>query len=289
MDLGRCDFAFYSLEDQVVPSSDLLKYYELMRGYVAHEDNLINSRLTWSLTIHGFLFATLGILIGKLVDIVVDIQKSPGPEQPEKLEQVAVFLIFLQLIPAIVGFIVAYFSFVAIRGGHYAHQHLNEIAHVSGPLRIRPSVIWEKDMEKGTQKVEPISVNAKRKRVRGEQDGANPMDGIVKRTQLIVTSGGKTENTEYVEVIDCDETGFTADFKKPHKAPVSFTLQGRVGLGTQNFLLFPRIIGGGDRGRYTKGAGLYYRVLPGVMMLVWGGVILAAGICLLRKPTLLFP
>jgi hypothetical protein len=264
MGLGLCDFAVHSLKDQGVPSSDLLKYYELMRGYVEHEDNLINSRLTWSLTIHGFLFATLGILIGKLVDIVIDMQKSPGPKQLEKLQQVAVFLIFLQLIPAIVGFIVACFSFLAIRGGHYANQHLNEIAHVSGPLRIRPSVILEKDVkdvEKGPQRAEPISINAKRKRVRGEQDGANPMDGIEKWTQLIVTSGGKTENTEYVIVIDHDAKGFTADFKKPHKAPVSFTLQGRVEPGSQNFLLFPRILGGGDRARYTKGAGLYYLAL----------------------------
>jgi hypothetical protein len=78
---------------------------------------------------------------------------------------------------------------------------------------------------------------------------------------LIVTSGGKTENTEYVIVIDHDAKGFTADFKKPHKAPVSFTLQGRVEPGSQNFLLFPRILGGGDRARYTKGAGLYYLAL----------------------------
>ena len=32
-----------------------LRYYEIIRAYIVHEDDLVNSRLTWSLTIHGFL------------------------------------------------------------------------------------------------------------------------------------------------------------------------------------------------------------------------------------------
>src|SRR5271170_1594006 len=37
-----------------------VKMYELYREYVRHEDGLVNYRMTWLLTIHGFLYATYG-------------------------------------------------------------------------------------------------------------------------------------------------------------------------------------------------------------------------------------
>jgi hypothetical protein len=46
-----------------------IKTYEFFRDYVKHEDNLINQRLTWLLTIHGFLYATCGFTLQKKYEI----------------------------------------------------------------------------------------------------------------------------------------------------------------------------------------------------------------------------
>jgi hypothetical protein len=43
--------------------------YELFRDYVKHQDSLINNRLSWLLTIHGFLYATYGFTIQKKLEV----------------------------------------------------------------------------------------------------------------------------------------------------------------------------------------------------------------------------
>jgi len=40
---------------------DAVRIYDLYRDYVKHEDELINRRLSWNLTLQGFLFATYGV------------------------------------------------------------------------------------------------------------------------------------------------------------------------------------------------------------------------------------
>jgi len=44
------------------------EHYKIFRDYVEHEDNLINNRLMWNITIQGFLFATYGFAVEKLVE-----------------------------------------------------------------------------------------------------------------------------------------------------------------------------------------------------------------------------
>src|SRR3954452_6090771 len=46
-----------------------LKVYDLFRRYIEHENHLVNQRLTWLLTIHGFLYATCGLVLQKKVEI----------------------------------------------------------------------------------------------------------------------------------------------------------------------------------------------------------------------------
>ena len=43
--------------------------YQIYRDYVIHQTSLINNRLTWILTIHGFLYATYGITLQKEIDL----------------------------------------------------------------------------------------------------------------------------------------------------------------------------------------------------------------------------
>jgi hypothetical protein len=46
------------------------KVYEMFRDYMKNEDNLLNHRLTWLLTIHGFLYATCGFTLQMRVEVV---------------------------------------------------------------------------------------------------------------------------------------------------------------------------------------------------------------------------
>lgn len=56
-----------------------LKLYEIYRTYVVHEDNLTNNRMTWLLSIHGFLYATYGIALHMKFEVfqkIEDVSRS---------------------------------------------------------------------------------------------------------------------------------------------------------------------------------------------------------------------
>jgi hypothetical protein len=56
-----------------------LNQYEIFRSYVEHEDNLINHRITWSVTIQGFLFAGYAVVIGAYTSVEQAFYfRSPG-------------------------------------------------------------------------------------------------------------------------------------------------------------------------------------------------------------------
>jgi len=50
--------------------SDKLAIYETFRKYIAHEDDLTNNRITWMLTIHGFLYASYGFTLQKKLEVL---------------------------------------------------------------------------------------------------------------------------------------------------------------------------------------------------------------------------
>lgn len=220
-----------------------MTYYERVRDYVQHEDDLINSRLTWSLTIHGFLFATLGILAGKAVDVLIELHKTSTP--PQQLKNVVVGLIMLGLIVAVIGALVGYFSRQAIVAAHNAIQHLNAIAHSTGVLRIPPEgTSSQTALVSGTQTVTPDS-----------------MEGISAGAGLLVHSVPAVAEIVTVSETNANATNFTATFAKHHAAPVCITPLGEM--------LIPGIIGGGDIGRHTRAARSYYLILPLGLMVVW--------------------
>jgi hypothetical protein len=127
-----CEFAVIEPDPTAF---DPLKLYDIFRRYLEHEDNLINSRLTWSLTIHGFLFASYGILLGKIAD---EFSALPKPEAHALLgEHIIAALFALQALVAILGVLVGFSSRRAIIASHNAIQHLVTIAHSQGrPLEI---------------------------------------------------------------------------------------------------------------------------------------------------------
>jgi hypothetical protein len=200
VELPNCDFVAH--QPQEPATSSLLVYYERLRAYVQHEDGLINSRLTWSLTVHGFLFAAFGLLAGKIADIVVN---SPDPPSLQ-LQNVVIILMVLLLVIALVGVVVGILSRMAIAASHYAVQHLYSIAHRAGALRI-------------------------------------------------------------------------ARLTDPAAAPP---------VVQNGCMLFPAIIGGGDRGGLTVGARHYYLILPNLLTGVWFLILIGTAVCLGFLHPLLF-
>jgi len=70
-----------------------IKIYEVFRDYIKHEDNLINNRLTWILTIHGFLYATYGLTMQKKMEIAQkiasDLTTPAAPRSYNDYSQIA--------------------------------------------------------------------------------------------------------------------------------------------------------------------------------------------------------
>jgi hypothetical protein len=127
-ELSDCE---YSLHD--VPDSSpqvILEYYGALRKYVEHEDELINSRLTWSLTIHGFLFTGFALLLSKAADVLIELSKPHGAPQTLLIASVFV-LLSLQAVIAFVGAVLSHTANGAIKAAHNAIQHVSAIAQQS--------------------------------------------------------------------------------------------------------------------------------------------------------------
>jgi len=123
--LKECDYFVVSAG---AGSNDVFENYDRLRQYVVHEDDLINSRLTWSLTIHGFLFAIYGLLLGKAADLFAQLAKSTIPNEWVTLEHVITGLLIFQLPVAIFGIVVGLKSEEATVAAHNAIQHLLAIS-----------------------------------------------------------------------------------------------------------------------------------------------------------------
>jgi hypothetical protein len=59
----------YPLRPMPISLDKAISIYGVFRDYVKHEDGLINYRLTWLLTINGFLYATYGLTIHKKLEV----------------------------------------------------------------------------------------------------------------------------------------------------------------------------------------------------------------------------
>jgi hypothetical protein len=259
--LNACDFHAAPAND-ALPNT--LKFYELARGYIQHEDSLVNSRLTWSLTIHGFLFTIYGLLVGKAIDVLMELHKSPAPHLPSPLEHTIPYLAFLQVPVAVFAIVVSYYSKKATFASHYANQSINTIIHSSGALLITPANTVRLAIAQGQREVAPDS-----------------MSGIAVGMQILVDGGA--EEAEVVTVTAITANTFSAMYLKEHKAGASVT--------SLSSMLLPRILGGGGGYDHTSGAGKYYLMLPVALLWVWillGGVSIATCILSIKSPWLFY-
>lgn len=242
VDLTDC--LYYTVQAPVESASDIFAYYDRLREYVQHEDELINSRLTWSLTIHGFLFAIYGLLLAKGADLFVELAKQTDPHSRLLLEHVISGLLGFQIPVAVFGFIVGQRSKGAIIAAHNAIQHLLAIANGSAALNAG-KMPWTID----------IAVAAGRHAI-----APNPRwPDWVKGSFLV--DGGIAGTEELVKLAASAGGKLEFDFVKPHGKGAS--------IRALDTALLPGLVGGGDVGGQTGGARSYYLGLPHWAMVIW--------------------
>ena len=131
--LAKLRYATYVDPNGGAPDlGDVLCYYERIRAYVAHEDDLTHARLTWSLTTQGFLFATFGFVLGKMLDFLSQPPKAGAPA----LGPVLPYLVGFLAVVALVGMMIGLCSAWAVKASYSAIQALQKLAHFHGPLAI---------------------------------------------------------------------------------------------------------------------------------------------------------
>lgn len=91
-------------------SMEKVEIYKLFRDYVKHEDELINRRMSWNLTLHGFLFAAYGLSLQ-----MVNQGAQPG---------VAIAALSLLYLLPIIGIVVAFLGWRSIKAAQKAIKNL---------------------------------------------------------------------------------------------------------------------------------------------------------------------
>ena len=242
VDLKVC--GYYAVQAPLESAADIFAYYDRLREYVQHEDELINSRLTWSLTIHGFLFAIYGVLLVKGADLFVELAKQTDPRSRLLLEHVISGLLGFQIPVAAFGFIVGHRSKGAIIAAHNAIQHLLAIANGSAALNAG-KMAWTLEIvvTPGKHSIAP-----------------NPMWPACVKGAFVVDEGvaGKEE---IVQLAASAGGKFEFEFTRPHDKGAS--------IRALDTALLPGLLGGGDKGGLTGGARSYYLALPHWAMVIW--------------------
>ena len=256
--LAQCNFS-YLRETEKITFSEALNYYDTFRKYIQHEDGLINSRLTWSLTIHGFLFAMYGLVVGKVADEFLEIIKSDGHSFSLAIWGIR-GLLLLQIPIALFGATVGYLSREAIVSAHNAIQHLCVIEGFSAKQQSKDrtfSVQAEiQENHAGAQSIQlPDNIaDSVQKRIR-------PGIRMLVDSRLTAPSTGYNNRPEEVTILEADDKSFSAVFAGPHGGWIEFKILDSI--------LLPALTGGGDEGRHTHGARSYYLLLPAIAAGLW--------------------
>jgi hypothetical protein len=120
---------------------DNFDIYETFRSYIRHEDGLINNRITWMLTIHGFLYASYGFTIQKKLEILDKINsfiieaKIPFSDYLAEsdfwfaLLEIEVFLILI----AVVGMFISRYASRSVDAARHAVSSTRSIFEIQYP------------------------------------------------------------------------------------------------------------------------------------------------------------
>ena len=107
-------------------------HFGIYREYVKHEDDLINNRLSWNVTIQGFLFAAYTFSLQKIGDIRLGLlNKDIDPKRigPLKVLHTLSDLHFLLAALAFTGIVVSMAVYLSIRAARLAISELENRWH----------------------------------------------------------------------------------------------------------------------------------------------------------------
>ena len=89
-----------------------LEIYSILRGYVVHEDNLVNQRTTWFLSLNSFLFASQALVVS-----------SRGDDLVHDEWQLSLFTVILALVGAVSSIV----TFFAVSGAYASTKALKDL------------------------------------------------------------------------------------------------------------------------------------------------------------------
>lgn len=134
-------------EDTPLSLDDSLKYYQLTRDYIIHEDTLINYRLSWLLTIQGLLFAAYGLAIRSLEGKNSDLsEKNPDLLREnldllgENLDLLISALKWLGLLTSVLCFTGIFAAVLAIKKLSKTYEKSKDHSRVSPLIKVLPKV-----------------------------------------------------------------------------------------------------------------------------------------------------
>jgi len=240
--LDDCHFSV--IRESPSSFSNVLAYYNTIRTYLQHEDELINSRLTWSLTVHGLLLTGFGLMFSKSTELFAEFTRTPTPSNPNMHGFEIGFLCLVQALVAGLGIIVGFSSRGAIRAAHLAIQHVARVAHAGSTLNLNPPQ---------TELASAVAEGLGTARPRS-------MEGIVEGSRVSVDSSGQWPEIVWV-MNNPTATTFEASFQYAHPENTKVRALG--------FGLLPKVIAGGARGEKTRWARTYYLGLPLAAAVLW--------------------
>lgn len=99
------------------------EYFKIFREYRLAEQHLLNHRITWNLAVQGFLFATYGFCVQKLVEIP---NLNVNPDDQRVRHEAIVQMTHLMTIIPWVGFLLSLCVWFAVIGAMFALKNLRQ-------------------------------------------------------------------------------------------------------------------------------------------------------------------
>ena len=110
---------------QIPPKTELEDIYKIHRDYLEHEDNLINHRTTWLITIQSFLLATFGFTYQKRYEVAAKLYEH-SQASLSALGQVNVEYHIFMAILCVIGVGVSITAFLSIESATLAIKGLKK-------------------------------------------------------------------------------------------------------------------------------------------------------------------
>lgn len=112
--------------EAAVAALPLHQHYRIYREYVEHEDGLTNKRLLWNINIQGFLFATYGLSVQKVAELLSHPEPAAAMTAAQKLLDLSGLMalnLTIVVLP-IIGILISVVSWIGVWASRNAITNL---------------------------------------------------------------------------------------------------------------------------------------------------------------------